>query len=92
MPSIQDVSPIQAEEVNISTAALPSQNDYFNQSGIINTVDQPSTAIDNDFLKEVVRMQRPVTEKEIPELCKLIAAGNRPEVAIFAMQLLVPVI
>ena len=37
-------------------------------------------------------MSRPVTQVEIPELCKLIAAGNKPEVATFAMQLLVPVI
>ena len=37
-------------------------------------------------------MQRPVTQNEIPELCKLIAAGNKAEVATFAMQLLVPVI
>ena len=37
-------------------------------------------------------MQRPVTQSEIPELCKLIAAGNKPDVVTFAMQLLVPVI
>jgi len=37
-------------------------------------------------------MQRPVTDKEIPELCRLIAAGNKPDVAAFAMQVLVPVI
>ena len=33
-----------------------------------------------------------MTEKEIPELCKLIAAGNKPEVVSFAMQILVPVL
>ena len=37
-------------------------------------------------------MKRPVTEKEIPELCKLISAGNKPEVVSFAMQILIPVI
>ena len=48
--------------------------------------------VENSFLRDFVRMQRPVTQNEIPELCKLIAAGNKPEVASFAMQLLVPVI
>jgi len=43
-------------------------------------------------LRDFLQQQRPVTEKEIPELCKLIAAGNKPEVATYAMQLLVPVI
>ena len=33
-----------------------------------------------------------MTEREIPELCKLIAAGNKPDVAAYAMQVLVPVI
>ena len=47
---------------------------------------------DNSFLRNISQMQRPVTEKEIPELCKLIAAGNKPDVAAFAMQVLVPVI
>ena len=51
-----------------------------------------SGIVSNNFLREFVKMQRPVTQSEIPELCKLIAAGNKPDVVTFAMQLLVPVI
>ena len=34
----------------------------------------------------------PVTDREIPKLCRQVAAGNSPEVVALAMQTLVPVI
>jgi len=75
-------------EQNVSMSGQPSQSP---REGFPEGGGQTGPPIDNSFLRDVVRMQRPVTEKEIPELCKLVAAGNKPEVAIFAMQLLVPV-
>jgi len=62
--------------------AVPSispSGESFPQGGTQNRALEPGDiAMENPFLRDIVRMQRPVTERDIPELCKLIAAGNKP--------------
>ena len=77
-------------EQNISMTAVPSQSpgEGFPEGG----AEPGDLVMENPFLRDIIRMQRPVTERDIPELCKLVAAGNKPQISIFAMQLLVPLI
>ena len=41
--------------------------------------------INHSVLNNLQQINRPVDQKEIPELCKLVTPGNSPEVVTFAL-------